>query len=86
MRDLAGYMEEPTTSPSRGPGSGGGLKRAWGDDGVCGRRRKERREEREVLERTVVGPLRAYYEGLKETEKEKFSRKGWEVSPSRTKT
>ena len=45
---------------------------------MCGRRRAERREERDALEKTVVGPLRDYYDRIKDSEKDKLSRKGYE--------
>lgn len=81
MQELASSMDDPAHSSPRSRSSFGGLRKVWGDDqGVCGRRRAERREERDALEKTVVGPLRDYYERVKDSEKDKLSRKGYEVS------
>jgi hypothetical protein len=85
--ELAGKMDVlgeamEVSDPLEGEGRSvkGGLRKLWGDQGVVGKRRKERKEERDGLERSVIGPCQDYYEKLKDAEREKLSRKGYEVS------
>jgi hypothetical protein len=54
----------------------GGIRRLWAEDGVVGRQLRERREERESLESSVVEPLRAWGDALKEAERDRLGKKG----------
>ena len=60
----------------------GGIRRLWTEDGVVGRQLRERREERESLESSVVEPLQAWGDALKEAERDRLGKKGagFEVS------
>lgn len=73
MSRLGDVMEEGVVSGPRG------VSRLWGDGGIYGRMREEKRLERDALETHVVRPLKRYYDSIKEKEKErKISRKGYE--------
>lgn len=54
----------------------GGLRRLWAEDGLVGRQLRERREERASLEQSIVEPLRAWSDALKEAERDRLGKRG----------
>ncbi|CED83164.1 adp-ribosylation factor gtpase-activating protein agd5 [Phaffia rhodozyma] len=53
----------------------GALAKVWKDEGVVGKRRRQRREEKVFLEKSVIEPLGAWSDAVKEAEKDKLGKK-----------